>query len=219
MDEVRILEVVTPAPNHDLVSLSDVREELEAPRSQDARLRRYITAASAVVATFTRRVWREETVTETFYPSYFSGRSWYWPAGNGGKPAPIVLSRYPVSSIGSANIGEEPPLDPTSYLLDEAKGLLYYRPDGEGYVYGGCGVNTVAITYTAGYALADVPPDVQQATMTMIRQRYFSHGRDPYLRSIEVPGVQSESYWAGPDQSALPPESVGLLSKHIDMRS
>ena len=220
MDPVHILDVVTPAPNQDLVSLADMRDELDAPRSQDARLKRYITSASAVVATYTRRVWREETVTETFYASYFSYHwHWHWHPYRhfDGKPSPLVLTRYPVSSITSVVVGDDPALDPTNYLLDGDKGLLYHFGD-DGIVPLVWGVNTVSITYVAGYALADVPPDVQQAAMALVRVRYFSRGRDPYLRSINVPGVQEESYWAGPDQGALSPEAVGLLEKHIDMR-
>lgn len=223
MDEVRLLEVVAPAPNQDLVALADVRDELGAPRGQDARLRRYITAASSVIATHTRRVWRQETVTETFYRNYFSstgGWSWHYHSLHhraSGKPIPLVLARYPVASVGAVVVVGADPNDPGAYQLDEPKGLLY-NWDGENGVPMPWSVDTVAVTYTCGYALADVPPDVQQACMTMIRQRFFSSGRDPYLRSINVPGVQEESYWAGPDQSALPPESCGLLEKHIDMR-
>lgn len=224
---VPILDVVTPAPNQDLVSLTDARDELDAPRTSDTRLKRYITQASEAIATFTRRVWRQETVTETFYSPYFMGNwgSWGWGWGwrwspyrrSDGKPNPLVLQRYPVSSITSVVV-DGTALDPTDYLLDGAKGLLY-RWDPDGSVAMAWGAQTVAITYVAGYQLADVPPDVQQACMTMIRQRYFSRDRDPYLRSRNVPDVQEESYWAGPDQSALPPEACGLLERHIDMRS
>lgn len=233
MEDVHLLDVVTPATSQDLVALTDVRDELGSPRAQDARLRRYITAASAVIATHTRRVWIQETVTETFYASYFSagwrgwsgGWGWRWQPyrRSDGKPTPIVLTRYPVSSVTSVVVGpddlDDPatPSDPSTYLLDGPKGLLY-RWDGDMLVPVTWGIDTVTVNYVAGYALADVPPDVQQACMTTIRQRYFSYKRDPYLRSIVVPGVQEETYWAGPDQSALPPEAVGLLAQHIDMR-
>jgi hypothetical protein len=232
MDDTHILEVVKPAQNYDLVTLADVRDELTAPRSADARLKRYITSASAVISTYTRRVWREETVKETFYASFFTGTGWGTGFGGGwgygwrwqpyrrsdGRPTPLLLTRYPVSSITSVFVGDDTEaLDPVNYLLDEEKGLLYHF-DGERIVPRTWGTDTVVITYAAGYALADVPPDVQQAAMALIRVRYFSHNRDPYLRSINVPGVQEESYWAGPDQSALPPEAFGLLEKHIDMR-
>lgn len=226
MEDVHLLHVVQPAANQDLVALTDVRDELGSPRAQDARLRRYITAASAVIATYTRRVWREETVTETFYASYFSagwrgwtgGWGWRWQPyrRSDGKPTPLVLTRYPVSSVESVVVGPDTS-DPATYLLDGPKGLLYSW-DGGMLTPVTWGIDTVAVNYVAGYALADIPPDVQQACMTVIRQRYFSYGRDPYLRSISVPGVQEESYWAGPDQSALPPEAVGLLAQHIDMR-
>jgi hypothetical protein len=224
MEDVRLLEVVTPAPNQDLVTLADVRDELGAARGQDTRLKRYITSASSIIATHTRRVWREETVIETFYSSYFGGYGYGWGWGWGwqhshrhdGKPKPLVLARYPVSSITSVWSGADL-LDPAGYFVDKDKGLLYQWDGATIMPWTHC-ANTVAVTYVAGYSLADVPPDVQQAAMTAIRVRYFSHGRDPYLRSINVPGVQEESYWAGPDQSALPPEAVGLLEKHIDMR-
>jgi hypothetical protein len=228
IDNARILDVVTPAPSQDLVSLTDTRDEFDAPRTADARLKRYITEASAAVATYTRRVWRQETVTETFYSAFFMGGwgAWGWGWGwrwspyrrSDGAPNPLVLARYPVSSIISV-VADGTAFDPTEYLLDGDKGLLY-RWDPDGSIGMAWAAQTVAITYVSGYQLtADVPPDVQQACMAMIRQRYFSRGRNPYLRSQTVPNVQEESYWAGPDLSALPPETIGLLDRHIDMRS
>lgn len=223
------ITVVKPAPNQDLVTLADVRAEFDAPRANDARLRRYITEASAAIATFTRRVWRQETVTETFYANYFTGGwGWGWGIGMGtlwhpyrsdGSPTPLVLMRYPASSVVSV-VQDGTALEPTNYLLDGDNGLLYRwdatdSSSGFGMAWS---PQTVAVTYVSGYPLADIPPDVQQACMVLIAVRYFSYNRDPYLRSINVPGVQEESYWAGPDQGAFPPQAVGLLEKHIDMR-
>jgi hypothetical protein len=225
MDFRRITAVVTPAPNQDLISLQDARDELGTKRADDARLRRYIAESSAAIATYTRRVWRQETVTETFY---FGGYNWGggyngWDWGNRyhahGGPIALVLSRFPVASIDGVTIPDGTPLDPTGYVLDAAKGLLYRADDCS--VYDAWGGN-LSVTYTGGYKdVDDVPADVRQGCMTLVRHRAASFSRDPYLRSINVPGVQEETYWVGQigESGSMPPETAGLLSGHIDMRS
>ena len=52
--------------------------------------------------------------------------------------------------------------------------------------------------------------------MKTVTHRYTSRGRDPALRSIDVQGVQSESYWTG--GSGLSLEITDLLDAVRDYR-
>jgi hypothetical protein len=176
MDFKRITVVVTPAPNQDLISLKDARDELRAQRADDARLRRYIEESSAAIATYTRRVWRQETVTETFYfggSAVYGYTGWDWGhrPNNYGGPMALVLSRFPVASIGSVSIPDSTMLDPSGYVLDAAKGLLYRRDCD--YTYDAWGGN-VSVTYTGGYKeVDDVPGSARSARMARCRRRQW----------------------------------------------
>jgi hypothetical protein len=217
--ELHTLEVVTPAANHDLVTLDEVRDELEAKRSQDRRLRRYIRDASAVIETYTRRVWRQETVKETFHPGWWFHDHHHWQRQRqDGRPKPLLLARYPVVAVIALNDGSD--LTDADYMVQRDSGEVYrLADDGMSTLPWPGGLTT--ITYTAGYPLAEIPPDVQQAVMTLVRHRYSSKGRDPALRSIVIPNVQEETYWVGAqgDNGAIPPEVAGLLAEHIDWKA
>lgn len=222
--EMWTTDIVQAAASQDLISYAEVADELSSPRNREQRVKRYITDASAAIASYTRRVWRKEQVTQTFHEAYFAHSHWHHYSYHrlDGTPKPLVLARYPVISIDQVTInGGNDTLTDSDWLVDKEKGLLFRASaDTIGLLpwYG-----VVAVTYTAGYAsIDDVPPDVRQACMTLIRHRYSSAGRDPYLRSISVPGVQDESYWVGTigDNGAIPPEVAGLLAGYIDyMRS
>jgi len=223
IDALRTLEVVT-ASEQSLVTLEVARDELGTKRADDGRVRRYIQEASSVVATYTRRVWRQETVTEVFHQSYFQPSHFIADAfrhlhGHDHAPRPIMLSRYPVIEVSALTDGEDV-LAEADYLLNKPAGLIH-RFDATSNVTRPWSGLTLSVTYTGGYLLADVPPDVQQGCLTLMRHRYSARGRDPMLRSIDIPGVQSEAYWVGAqgENGAVPPEVAGLLAQHIDMRS
>jgi hypothetical protein len=214
MAEIRTLKVLTPAPDQTLVSLEEARRYLGTDPKDDARLRDLIADGSAAIAAYTRRVWRQETVQETWYRAWFD----LYYARLGYAPKPLVLARYPVSVMSLVTEGDTDLTD-ADWLLEDGSGVLYRQSD-NGMVssVGWCG-DTISVTYTAGYTLDKVPDDVQRATLTMCRT--LSSMRDPALRSIDIPGVQAETYWVGQvgENGALPPEVTGLLSPHIDMRS
>jgi hypothetical protein len=230
MTEVRTLVVTQKAPDQDLVSLEDARIELGFPCTDDAKMKRWITQASAAIASYTKRVWRQETVTETWHSIWFG---LYY--GDWNTPRPLVLSRYPVSNVAAVSEGDTDLTD-AQWLLNGDNGLLY-RLNGDcsdqpvvnpltssnpdALLMSWWAGNTTSVSYTAGYATTDdVPADVQQACITLLRHRSTSARRDPALRSIDIPGVQAETYWIGAvgDNGALPPEVTGLLIGHIDMR-
>ncbi len=221
-----ILTVTTPARTRDLTTLATVKDEFGIKDTKsDARLRRWIRDASGAIETYTRRVWAMETVTETFYHRQGSNsfyRAWVYPNRHGSSielPHALCLARYPVTNVVSIT-EDGTALATTDYLWDEPQGIVYrLTTDGTPISWYG---STTVITYTAGYDLLDgLPPEVEQACLTLLKHRRSSRGRDPLLRQISVPGVQEETYWVGGigDNAAVPPEVAGLLAQHIDMRS
>jgi hypothetical protein len=222
-----VLAVITPARTRDLTTLATVKDEFGIKDTKsDVRLRRWIRDASGAIETYTRRIWATETVVETFYHRHGSAgsyRLWTYPTRHGislgALPHSLCLARYPVSGVASIT-EDDTALVTTDYRLDGTQGILY-RLSADGSPVEWFGSETI-VTYTAGYDLLDgLPPEVEQACLTLLKHRWSSRDRDPLLRQINVPGVQEETYWVGGigDNGAMPPEVAGLLAQHIDMRS
>jgi len=229
VDTRTTLTVVTPAPNQDLVSLEDARDELGVmDTTQDARIQRYISQSSASIAMFTNRVWRAEAVTEGFFQGYGSGGyyssdSLGWPHKNhsDGSQVPLVLKRYPVGEITGVSV-DGTVVDPITYYIDPQKGLLWRAWAEEDTNCVAWGWGPTLIDYTGGYAnVEDIPADVQQACLSLVRHRFWGP-KDPTTRSVNVFGVQEETYWVGGQgagqNGAILPEAAGLLAPHIDLR-
>ena len=72
----------------------------------------------------------------------------------------------------------------------------------------------VTVQYDAGYP--DIPDDVVGATLRLITQRFFSRGRDPYLKQETSPAVGEKIYWVGgpPKSGSLPEEIAGLIDPY-----
>jgi hypothetical protein len=68
----------------------------------------------------------------------------------------------------------------------------------------------VSVSYFAGYQ--EVPPDVEDACLRLLTNRWFSRGRDPALKEMDEPEVGRRVYWVGG-----PPGSGGLPSEIADM--
>jgi hypothetical protein len=65
-----ILTVTTPASSYDLTALATVKTELGiTDNTENDKLRTWITQASIIAASYCRRVFARETLTETFRPA------------------------------------------------------------------------------------------------------------------------------------------------------
>jgi hypothetical protein len=220
------LVVMTPAASYDMTTLDVVKDELAiTDTSADARLKRWITASSRTIQNYTRRVFAQETVVETFYQS----------GVNAGIPlgVPIVppliplamprydamwairLKRFPVGAMASITVDGNT-LDTSGYFLDANCGLLYRTDSSGNPVRWLC--QQVVVTYTGGYA-DNLPPDLELACITLVRGLWFASRRDPSLRQISIPNVQEETYWVGQrgDDGAVPPEVAGRLDPYREV--
>lgn len=195
-----MLQVTTPAESHDLTTLAAVKRELGIiDRSEDESLTAWIARASAAVAEHCNRVFLQESITETFR---LSSRS-----------ETLLLSRFPVAAIESIT-ETDAALESGLYELDAKCGLVRRLT-----AFGSATswpATVIVVTYTAGYESIDaLPREVEGAAIALVRQYRFAAQRDPQLRSEDLDGVGSASYFDGLGASGLSPEIAGLLSKHV----
>src|SRR5690348_5770161 len=165
----------------DLTTLADVKAWLQSgegvfPDSDDLLLIRLITAASRFIETWLMRPialvdWREVR------------------DGTGGRH--LVLANFPVVAVSSLSIdGMTIPPAPS----DGGSGTGYVpTPTGlhlRGYVFSRRTQNVI-VTYTAGYAA--VPPDIAQACIELVCQRYRERTHIGEV-SGAVSGIETISY-------------------------
>ena len=201
------LQTIIPAYTQDLTVLETAQVELgvaEADTTQDAQIVALIYQVSAAVASYCGRTFGEETVAETFFPSGCAEGLDF-----------VVLERNPISLVVSVELdGQE--LGTGDFDIDEQKGILYFQRNG-------CGCScrwfrSLVVTYQGGYALLDaVPYDLERAALILIKDQYYSVGRDPNLRSETIPGVHSFTFGDASSASSrnmMNPEIVGLLDPY-----
>lgn len=199
--------VVEPAAVPDLVTLADVKTELDLTgSSSDAWLAKVIRRASAAASGYCNRVFPLETVRDEFWPQR-DGYPWLIPGG----VAPLQLSRWPVGSITSVTENDVALSEPADYRLRVREGQLE-RLGADGYPRAWPAFRVV-VEYAAGFA--EIPDDVQDAVIRMVKARWFMRQRDPLLRQEEVPGVYSASYWVSTGTGgAITPDVSDLLDNY-----
>lgn len=72
-----------------------------------------------------------------------------------------------------------------------------------------------AVVYPAGFST--MPEDLIEATILLVKMRWFARGRDPMLRSEAVDGVYTAAYWLGTGiggQGDLPVEVTEKLDRY-----
>lgn len=194
----RYLSVVTEAATQDLTIAATVRDEIGAADVSDATLARWISEASDRIADYCDRVFGKETVTETFVLDPCESRQ------------TLFLTRTPIVSIDSVTAGGSV-LATTDYRFQAKTGALTRTSTRHW-----CGV-TVEVTYSGGYDLiGTLPRSIEQACLMLIADRMSSRGRSANLKSLELPGVMTETYWVDTDGAAdpLPPAVAGLVDAH-----
>mgnify|MGYP007071609760 CR=1 FL=1 len=201
-----VLTVVTPASveNRRLCTLAQVEAELGlADGGEMPALNALRDQVSAAIANWCGHVLAEEVVRETW-----RGR----PETDG----PLLLRRFPVTAIASVTEGGVA-LAATDYELDAEAGRLWRLRGDQWAAWGG---SPIQVQYTAGWRVPDqanatLPADIQRAAVLAVVAAWEARGRDPALRSINIPDVAAETYLdpqAG--MEALPPVVAGLLQPY-----
>lgn len=200
-----MLTVITPADSHRLTTLAAIKAELRlSGGADDGFLSDLIDRASATVRRWCGRVFALETVRETFRLS--------------APVATLSLSRWSVVSIVSVTESGN------TLTADD-----FEAEDGEGFLYRLSGsdqrrdwsAGKIVVEYATGYVLPGkpgrtLPEDVEQATLMLVKAGWFARSRDPLVRSEDVSGVLSTTYWVGGfgAGASLPPDVEGLLAPH-----
>ena len=192
-----MLTVTTPAETHDLTRLDTVRAELGVTdRAEDENLARWISQASNAVAKHLNRVLAQETLSETFRLTSVTEA--------------LLLSRYPVASIVSVT-EYDTVLDAADYEVNAASGVLTRLSDD---APAGWSAGKIVVSYVAGYALDEVPEEIERAAIMLVNQYRFAADRDPQLRGESTEGAGSSSYFDGMEAGGMSPEVRGLLGEH-----
>lgn len=207
-----ILTVTTPAHTYDLTVLATVKRELGITNADsDTLLTDHIRQCSNAVMSYTGRVFALETLTELFWHEGYCRHTL--------RGAPIVLSRYPVATITSATL-DDVVVDTSLYRIDNTSGRLF-KLDSSGYPCSWYFGKGLSIVYNAGYALlADLPFDIERATILWIKEAYFGAGenvRDPQVKSEQSYNVATFSYFdraSGGGSPRPPPEVEQLLNPY-----
>jgi len=203
-----MLTVISPAAHHRLTTLEAVKNELSLTNTaDDAFLSDLIDQASDIVRTWCGRSFALEGVRETLHHN---------------RPgASVMLSRWPVASIDAVTIDGRV-FDPVNFQAEDGAGIVY-RIGADGCTASWPSGRTV-IEYTAGYVLPNddnsaeptLPKDIERAAIILVKTAYFARGRDPLIRTEDVSGIASTTYWVGGfgNGATLPPDVEGLLSPH-----
>jgi hypothetical protein len=192
----QILNVITPSPTQDLVSLDDMKQKLQIPSadtSKDFLLQEIITNTSDTIAKMCLRVFGKEKVDETFYQ-----------LEDATTPATrrLYLSRWPVTKSDIEAFTQDGvdylpdvigPAWEGSWVLEETTGTLYQRTATG--PWGG----VIDVIYTGGYDLPDgAPGALKFATEALIREGYSAWSRSPASLGVRQIGHKEArvSYYA-----------------------
>lgn len=191
--------VVNPAADRDLVSLDDVREQLQFrsnDTAQDVWLAKVITRASQQAERYCNRIFSQQDYQDTFG------------AVRSDAGTPLMLGQAPVD-VTDVNI-DGTDLSTSDWIADAMPGLLYRTTDPRSWVSS----SSIVVAYTAGFE--PVPDDVQQAVIQLCVMAYRGRQRDPMLRERETPGLGREAFWVGPapGEQILPGDISSLLNPY-----
>lgn len=200
--------VIVEAPTStDLTRVETVKLELDIKTNEhDVLLLEWIRRASAEVVRYCGRSFAQARVTDYFAPS-----------ANFKVNQSIFLSLPPLSEVVSAVNGADA-IDLTGYNVHPKSGRMdFLSLAGATPTWWGIG-SSVAITYVGGYKVMDeVPRDLEDAVITLVKAKWFNRKRDPFVVSESVPGVGSTEYRfsaLGEAGANLPPDVAAVLDTY-----
>jgi hypothetical protein len=191
-----ITTITTPAPETMLTTVKAAADELNlTDEAQYNRLERYIRRATAKILSLTNRYFAESRITETVKAH---GRT------------QLMLERTPLVEIHEVTYDGA---EITDYSIDDRGAGTLYRRAGWVWTAGltawGTGIEDFPapnseeakyiVDYTAGYQLdsfpdsytpnadsIELPKDVEDFCLTLVRMLYFARATDPNLKSEKI---------------------------------
>lgn len=207
--------IITPAASARLTTATNARSDLGLPATAptDGQLERWIDQASAQAATFCRRTFGRATYRERFEIANRCLDDLY---------LGLLLEAAPVVSIVAVAV-DGLLLSPATYEVDGR--LLYRLQDGDRRAFHG---RIVAVEYVAGWVLPGdddyanppagaekLPADIERAAIQLVGGPAFGLGRDPMVKSQDVEGIGSRSFYVQGASAALPhPEAEATLAQY-----
>lgn len=220
-----LLNVVRPEPLPRLTTLARVKSELNiSDGTGDTALLAKLDEASSDIRAALGYAVISEGVQELFWHEHRERNAYGfgWRA-DGHMAEAIFLRRTPVSNIASVTL-DGVVLDPSEYRLDSELGILY-RLDTSGYPCEWVFSQLINIEYTGGYILPgktgrNLPPALEGATVDLVSSFWSNRGRDPSIKSENIPGVRQVDYWVGSvgDPELLPPSVLMRIGSFIRPR-
>lgn len=161
--------------------------------------------ASRMCAEYCRRPFAKETVREVITIDWIGFSSCV---------EAVVLQRKPITEIASVTEGTNTALVlDTDFIVDLENGMMTRGTIDSPRSWRS---GKLTVEYTAGYELLDgVPWSYERACLIVLRSLWFSRGRDPSVRSVDIPDVGSRTYAPGdPMALGMPLEAQQLLQPH-----
>jgi hypothetical protein len=203
-----IVTVTSPNTDMMLTTLGRVKLELDitgTDTQRDMLLNLKILEASDDIEASLGFTVRKETVSQEF-----------WFENGDITPEYLVLDRTPVASISSVAV-DGIAVDTSAYRIDTATGQLYAACNGYPSIWYFC--KSIVVAYSGGYILpsesnSNLPAGIQGAAVELMSDYWAAKGRDPSVKSEEIPGVIRTDYWVGAvgEEGELPPRVVMKLS-------
>lgn len=196
-----MLTVIAPASSTELTTRERAMQMLGLPFDDLSSIDDAIPLASQQVVDFCRRPFAAETVREVFRSPSNAG---------------VLLGRGPVTNVVSVTEGDTA-LTADDYEVDPQTGLLH-RLAG---LYRVCwAYGPLAAVYTAGFTLPSdsgagtLPPAVERAAILIVGAIVSARERDPMMRSEEIPGVRTVSWWVRESGELPSAEAETLLGPY-----
>ena len=205
----RVLTVITPAYSVDLTILANVKAELDLTTTvEDVDLETWIDQASALISAVCNRVFGSETVKQTFRTR--GNSCGQWPTYE-----KIILDRTPVTAFTSVVENGTTLVEGTDFECDTESGIMT-RLSGD--YEKRWDFRVLEVTYTGGYELlGTLPLPLERATITLVKQFRSASKRDPLLKSEDIPGVLSQTFWVGgtgKESNGLPQDVETMIAPY-----
>ncbi len=212
----RVLIVITPAASKNLTTLATVKTELGiSDNAKDALLNRYIATASRAAANICNGEFIAEAIEETFRPYPFVDS-----ASLTNLPEYIFLRRMPVTAFAATDdiqpislVTEDgaPLVEGTDFQCDHSTGRMMRLSNDMPLRWH---FRKLVVRYVGGYTFpGTLEPDIEQATIEIIKDMWSAQKRDPLIKEEDIPGVRRVAYWVGGlNAGSWPPKVMDLLS-------
>jgi hypothetical protein len=117
----------------------------------------------------------------------------------------LHLRHYPVVTVENFTFNDGPPC--LNWRLQRSAGLISPLADGR------WPPGDYTITYRAGFVLPDqpnsnLPPDLEDAALELVRILWLGRDRDPHLKALEIPEVERREFWIGPQGARSLPSEI-----------